>query len=356
MTAPARQGGAVGRVALLALGGACLLAGLDAALLLIGSAAPVRADHLPGAHGMIMVLGFLGTVIALERAQALGRAWGYLAPAVLGAGGVALALGATLLGRLLLLEGCLLFVCLYVALYRRAPLPLVAVQVLSAVLATAAASLWLVTDVAALLPLLVGFIVLTIAAERAEMAQLSLGPRAAPRLVALAGALTASALAAVLWSAVGTRPVGAILLVVAGWLARDDVGRRMIRTAGLRRYNGAALLAGYVWLAVAGGTWLVAGPATTQAVYDTVVHATFLGFGISMVMAHAPIIFPAVLGRPLPYRPVSWVPLVWLHVSLVLRVAGNVTGSMLWQLGSIGTVTAVLLFLLTSIVLVVTAR
>ncbi|MGL5248413.1 MAG: hypothetical protein ACRC8U_09485, partial [Brooklawnia sp.] len=62
-----------GRLVLLALGGASLLAGLDAALLLVGVWAPVDSDRLPGLHGIVMVLGFLGTVIALERAQSLGR-------------------------------------------------------------------------------------------------------------------------------------------------------------------------------------------------------------------------------------------------------------------------------------------
>ncbi|HRN65649.1 MAG TPA: hypothetical protein PLA98_12495, partial [Alicycliphilus sp.] len=36
--------------------------------------------------GQIMVLGFLGTLISLERAQAIGRPWAYLAPALLAAG------------------------------------------------------------------------------------------------------------------------------------------------------------------------------------------------------------------------------------------------------------------------------
>ena len=31
-----------------------------------------------------------------------------------------------------------------------------------------------------------------------------------------------------------------------------------------------------------------------------------------MIMAHAPIIFPTVIGRPLPYRPVLWGPVVLL--------------------------------------------
>ena len=91
---PALHRTARGRLVLLALGGASLLAGLDAALLLVGVWAPVESDRLPGLHGMVMVLGFLGTVIALERAQSLGRAWGYLAPVGLAPAGPARGLGA----------------------------------------------------------------------------------------------------------------------------------------------------------------------------------------------------------------------------------------------------------------------
>jgi hypothetical protein len=37
--------------------------------------------------------------------------------------------------------------------------------------------------------------------------------------------------------------------------------------------------------------------------YDAMLHAVFLGFVISMVFAHASVIFPAVLGLPFEYRP-----------------------------------------------------
>ena len=43
-------------------------------------------------------------------------------------------------------------------------------------------------------------------------------------------------------------------------------------------------------------------------------------------MAHAPIIFPAVLGRPLPYRPWFWLPLALLHGGLLIRVIGDALG------------------------------
>ncbi len=345
-----------GRLVLLALGGASLLAGLDAALLLVGVWAPVDSARLPGLHGMVMVLGFLGTVISLERAQSLGRTWAYLAPALLAAGSLALVVGASpLFGKLLLVQGCLLFVAVDVALWRRAPVAMVAVQVLSAVLALCAAALWLVIGIENLLTFLIGFIVLTIGAERAELAQLTMGPKAPGRLVALATALVAAALASMLWPQIGMRGFGLVLLGFALWLAKDDVARRFIRTDGLRRYNAAALLAGYFWLAVVATTWSVAGFPDTQASYDVIIHGTFLGFAVSMIMAHAPIIFPAVLGRPLPYRPISWLPLVLLHLGMLIRVGADLGAhNLLWQVGSVITVLAMVVFLIVSLLLVVT--
>lgn len=71
-----------GRVLLVALGGVALLSGLNAALVRLEVWAPVASDRLGDVHGQVMVLGFLGTLISLERAQALGRAWAFLAPAL----------------------------------------------------------------------------------------------------------------------------------------------------------------------------------------------------------------------------------------------------------------------------------
>ena len=45
------------RLLLLLPGGLALLAGLDAALILLGLPAPVRVDRLPQVHGMLLVLG-----------------------------------------------------------------------------------------------------------------------------------------------------------------------------------------------------------------------------------------------------------------------------------------------------------
>ena len=136
------------RVALIALAGVSLLAGLNAGLLRLGVWAPVASDRSADLHGPVMVLGFMGTLISLERAQALRNPLAYLAPGLLGVGSLALLSGAPVtLGKLLLLDGTVAFVVLALALWRRAPLGLVAAQALAATFAALAAALWLVAEI-----------------------------------------------------------------------------------------------------------------------------------------------------------------------------------------------------------------
>ena len=110
------------------------------------------------------------------------------------------------------------------------------------------------------LPWLVGFVVLTIAGERLELARIAMGPSAGSVLVLLAAGLVAGVAAALLWPRPGTVLLGAALLVLTGWLASHDVARRTIRTSGLTRYMAGCMLAAYCWLGVAGAIWLLGGP------------------------------------------------------------------------------------------------
>lgn len=355
------------RLLLLAGGGVSLLAGLDASLLLLGLPAPINVARLGDVHGILMVLGFLGTVISLERAVALRQRWGFLSPALLGAGGVALLTPAPLLvGQVLLVLGCLALTAVYTALWRRSHEVTVLIQLLGAIMAACGAALWSRLELAAVLPWLVAFIVLTIAAERAELARVSMPRGAGGQLLGLSGLLTLGVVASLLWPSVGGPLFGLALIAVTAWLARHDVARRLINATGLPRYSSAALLTGYGWLGLAGALWALGsvpgaggGPlADLPAAYDTVVHATFLGFAISMVMAHAPVILPAVLSTKLPYRPILWAPLAVLHTGLLVRVSGNLLGGgspVPYQTGSVLTILAVLLLAVTAVYLVATA-
>jgi len=343
---------------LIATATAILLGGLWEGLVYMGLPLPAGSGTMSQDHGQLMVLGFLGTLIALERAVALGETWGYLAPAAAGAGGLAIIAGAPGdVGEALIGCGGLVLAAIFAAVYRIQPSLHNAVLASAAVCWVVAAGLWLAGwDISKFVPWLAGFLVLTITGERLELSRMTGTARRGRRLFAGAAGLFAAGLLASLAAGPapadgmvppGIRVTGAGLVALALWLARYDIARRTIRGHGLTRYMAAALLTGYAWLAVAGGLWAGMGQMTDGGAYDAELHAIFLGFVMSMIFAHAPVIVPSVLGRPLPFRSYLYVPLVLLHVSLVLRLAGGdwagSTGA--WQWGGSLNETAILLFL-----------
>jgi hypothetical protein len=296
---------------------------------------------------MLLVLGFVGTVVALERAVALRHPAGFAAPAGFGVGGLLLISPAPLVaGRVALCLGALAMVGVYVPLWRRQRDDAVLVQAFGAVLAAGAALLWLAEVDIPVLLWLVGFVVLTTGGERLELARLAMGPRAGSAFLALSVALVAGVVAVLLWPGAGYPLLGLALLALVSWLVVHDVARRTTRATGQARFIAGCLLAGYGWLAVAGVGWLVGGAMLDGPAYDAVVHAVFLGFTLSMIMAHAPVILPAVLRRPLPYHPVMIAPAVLLHGSLALRLwGGDARGVRLtWKVGGVLNITALLLF------------
>lgn len=337
------------RALLLVPGGFALLAGLNAALLLLGLPAPFHTARLMDVHGILLVLGFAGTVIALERAVAVRQSWAYLAPAALGVAAVLLTTPVPrMLPGLLLLTGSAALVAVYVPLWRRSADMAVLVQAGGAVLATGAALLWLANvPMPELLPWLSGFLILTIAGERLELARVAmLNPRAETLFGIVAAATVAGAVAALLWPTAGYALFGAALLATTAWLVRYDIARRTLHSTGLPRYTAICLLAGYGWLLVPATIWLVIGPVPDGRGYDAVVHAIMLGFVLSMIMAHAPVILPAVIRRALPYTPAMYAPVALLHVSLLLRIAVGDARDFAWavQAGGALNIVAVLVF------------
>lgn len=169
------------RLAVLLPGALSLLLGLDAALILLDLPAPVRWDHLQDVHGLLLVLGAVGTLVALERSVALGRWWGYAAPTSLGLGGLSLVVGApTPVSGVLFLAGAAAMLLVYRRLWQRQPADAVVIQAGGAGMALCASLLWLAgVAVPVLLPWLGGFLILTIIGERLELARIAISDRAA---------------------------------------------------------------------------------------------------------------------------------------------------------------------------------
>jgi hypothetical protein len=337
------------RLAFLIPGGIALLAGLDAALLLLGLPAPLTFARLPIVHGPLLVFGFIGTVIALERAVAIRTWWAFGSPAAFGiAGFLMLSPAPLVVAGGMLAVGAIVLLFIYLAIWRRQAMLASAIQALAAFLALASAILWMGgMPASALVPGMTGFMVLTIAGERIELARMIVLSRATERAAfAVCAALAAGVIAAMLWPAIGYVVFGAALIAVVVWLVIFDVATRLVKSRGLPRYIAACLLAGYFWLVVAGVIWFVAGPVSSGPLYDATVHSVFLGFTLAMIMAHAPVIFPAVLRKPLPYRPSFYIPVVLLHLSLAARIlVGDLRDiPIVVQWGGVANIVAVLLF------------
>jgi len=338
----------------------CLLAGLWGGLILLGLPVPTVLATTAEEHGVLMALGFLGTVISLERAVALGRPWAFAAPALAGAGGVAVLVSLPpMVGHLLLCAASIVLVVVYVVVHRIQPALHLRVMAAGAVCWYVATLLWLMGwSLPRLVPWIAGFLILTIIGERLELARVALLTRTSVHQF-LAGAVIFGAGLILTTTATtgssGVRLAGAGMIALAVWGSVHDVARRTVKIPGVTRFMAVCLLAGYVWLFIGGAIWLLAGNlGASVAVYDAALHSVFLGFVMSMIFGHAPVIVPAVLRVRLPFRPWFYVHVGLLHASLLARVfLGDGLGSTLcWRVGGVGTELAVLGFLAASVIAV----
>lgn len=306
-------------------------------------------------HAVLMIGGFFGSVVALERAVALRHPAAFGVPAAASLGALGLLAGLPEAGHALLTLAAAAFVGVNIVLWRRqraghtALLAVAAAAWLGAQAAWwmaargSAAAAWPAAAVAAGF----GFLVLTIAAERLEMTRLMRRRPAA--LWAFGAVVAAMGLAwplSLRWPGGGGMLFGASLLALAAWLAAFDIARRTVTTQGLSRYMAVCLLGGYAWLGAAGMAWMATswGAAAWR---DTALHALGLGFVLSMVMGHAPVILPALLKVKLAYTPAFYLPLGLLHASLAVRVVSGpawVAGMGLWSASALAHVVALATF------------
>ncbi len=343
-----------GRAPLLIGGFAGLIAGVLAGLWRLGWPMP---DLVAGApHGVLMMCAFFGTLISLERAVAVSQAWAYTGPLagalaslalIAGAPGLTVALGFLVCGVVLIAASA--------CAQRRHDAVHTRVLTLGAVSWLVGVVLWLwqQTPEAAQWWWL-GFLVLTIAGERLELSRLVRVSPTMQRLFVLIVALIVLGLVAA--SAGHTTVLGGALIALAGWLFKQDIARRNLRARGLPRYIAICLLSGYLWL-MAGGILLLTTPSPGSTGWDSAMHALTVGFVFAMVFGHAPIILPAVLRVKVPYHSGFYLPLVGLHLSLALRVIGDLGDLFTLRAhGAMGNALSIALFVLIMVTTAILAR
>lgn len=350
------------RLPFMLLAAAALLAGLWAGLLRLGWSLPPLLPRLAALHGPLMISGFLGTLISLERTVALsqnlnGRRSLYLVPLLSGLGAVAILLPLpTAVGQTLATLAGLGLTLIFVIIYRLQP-------TFDHLIMGVAASLWFIGNglwlagwpLFQVVPWWAGFLMLTIAGERLELTRVLMHKASSRQLfLGLTAVFLLGLLVSLFSSDAGLRLAGLALIGLGLWLLRYDIARRTIRQRGLTRYIAACLLPGYLWLLVSGGLWLYFGSQYAAGpIYDALLHTLFVGFVFSMIFGHAPIIFPAILGVPLSYTPFFYLHLGLLHLSLLLRLVGDLWG---WHAGrrwgGLLNEVAIVLFLLTTAVVI----
>jgi len=331
---------------------ALLVTGIVGGLLRAGVALPVPGDSIwPGqavlGHAFLMICGFMGTVIGIERAVAVKLRFALGAPVASALAGLAMLAGEPSAAAWLAVVAATVFIAVnaVVVEHQRAP---------HTILLLAGAAAWLVGNLlqaldsqpAAVIPWWFSFLVLTIAAERLEMTRLMRRRRGAP--IALYGCLVTMLLGA---TAFAMSPVwggvvyGVSLTLLAGWLMVFDIARRTVVATGLSRYMAICLLLGYCWLAVAGAAWV----ATSAGLpfRDAALHALGLGFIFSMMLGHAPVILPALARVKVRFGWFFYVPLILLHASLVVRLCLGAHAFDMLTLGAEGNALAIALFALT---------
>jgi hypothetical protein len=324
-----------------------LLLALWAGLIRIGWTLPVF-PNLSVAHGPLMVSGFLGVLIPLERAVAIRQKWMFGVPAVAGLGWIAL-LVIPFLGGVLLTLASLGTLLILGVMVRREPHWHTVTMFLGALAWVVGNLLWMLgLPIFQIVYLWIAFLVLTIGGERLELSRVL---RPAPGQLRIFSVVTAALLIGAVLSIFslpwGARLSGLSVLALSFWFLKNDLARRTIRHANpLTRYIAFCLLAGFLWLGLGGILLLYFGALYAGPHYDAALHAIFVGFVISMIFGHAPIIFPAILGVPITYHGTFYVYFILLHLSLLIRLLGDLTNQLdIRRWGGFLNELAILLFL-----------
>ncbi|HEX6982634.1 MAG TPA: hypothetical protein VF181_07720 [Balneolaceae bacterium] len=343
-----RKTSALVLVSLLVFAGLALLSGLFSGLVRLGWVIEGGSPVSPLIHGPLMINGFLGTLISLERSAALEKKWAYAAPVCMAIATVILLLGIIVIAQWLYLVGAILLLLILTYLYQlQKEMYHIIMAVGGACLVTGNFLYLYGLPIYNIIVWWMGFLLLIIFSERLELNRIM---RPSQNVQYLFTGLVLFWLAGITLTYVdrysGWAIASVALILQALWLFKYDIARRTIRSTAWTRYSAVCLLIGYGWLVLAGLFGLWKGLPAAGPMYDAILHMIFLGFVFSMIFAHAPVIIPSLSGKDIPYHNYFYLPLILLHSSLLIRIMGDLFWlPVIRKSGAHTNVLAILLFL-----------
>lgn len=366
-----------GRVALLLTAGLAALIGLLGALVRSNLIGGLPAVVMPDDHGVLMVFGFLGSAIGLERAVAYrggGKRhvrWCFAAPLLGGVGtlvllvsttvfslsgsGEALRYGHVVAAALWTASMAMLF-AIYIAIWRRQPSGYILIQLIASMLGVAGILLWAGRiDAAVLAPSWLMFLVLTIVGERAELARsVFSGHNIEIAILMLCLLNVLMLIVQCLNPDIGYPLLGLALAALLVAMISHDIARGTWNHGGLPGFMGTCMMSAYGWGLIAACIWVFAPMSGNGYWTDFALHALAIGFIVTMVIAHVCMIVPSIIHRPLPFHPVLWAAWTVLQLGLALRCMGTVRNmTMLWKIGDAFSVLGMLMMMLSVVLLAV---
>lgn len=332
-----------------------LIAGIWAGLIRLGWDLPVTpvAVH----HGAIMVGGFLSTLIALEKAIPLKRNLFLIVPVISALSLLMVVPGYYHVGLYFLIAGSAgLFIihAYYLYLHPR-DLSIILMLVGAGCLMVGNAMLIRTQFYPSSFPWWMGFLLLTITAERIELSKFL--PVSANAKYLLLGFLALFLFGLFIpFHGVGKYLSATAMIGIAVWMLKHDVMRIGLKKEGLTKFSSVALLIANSWLII-NGLLLVFMPDGAYS-YDILVHSFFIGYTFAMIFAHGPIILPGVLGiTAKPFHSILYVWLFLVQGSLLFRLIADSLFKTEWRkLSGILSGIGILLYFITLVVLVMHQR
>ena len=362
------------RMALLIGAGLAALLGLISALIRADLIHPSDRVPLADLHGGLMVYGFLGAAIGLERAVAYRSggsskpSWGFFAPALGLLGSLLCLLSLMVSGRAAapswvrveLFGGIpwtlsmLVLTAMYLAIWRRQPSAEVLIQVLGSLVGLVGAAGWVARlDASVLAPTWLLFLILTIVGERVELARAVFSDARLESGILGLSLLTVLMLPVqAMAPSVGYPLLGLALGLLLLVMASHDVAKGTFRHGGLPGFMGTCMLSAYAWGLLAALIWMAAPLDSSTYWGDMALHALAVGFIMTMVIAHVCMIVPSVIRRPLPFHPLLWGAWALMQVGLLIRLLGAIRlYTPLWKAGNLLNVLGILSMMLTVVYL-----